>query len=460
MNSGSGSGNADLAGAGPEVFVLTDEQILGIEAEGPEVESSPRGEQGERGGSEGKGTFDGKSAQPPRESGSGQAGMAVPQEAPGWLVERMRDPWVGDEARELWEGAQKAQREAAAFREAFGTPEDARALKEIYPGGVAEARSAAERARELAEIDAVFFGAPGKPAEELRGARVQLVERLYAQDPGAFREVVEAGVRLLGAAGGRLRDGREVSQDVATLPRSLHSVAGAQDNGAQEKAGHSGRDDRLGAGEVDTNPLSGSARGVDPGAQAGVPVPQEMVSRYREFERAANAELERSVGGAIGRAMEAALPNLKWTGRAGSESGREGHGLPLQERLGAAVREDVETALRSDAALGEQVARVLNGRKLDEATRAQVVRLIDARAQQLVPGAVRRVVGSWTAATLGGKKAEPGGEEKKAVASARARNDGPGAPRDERAAVQDNGRKLTRGRVDYRRWSDEQILGM
>ena len=29
-----------------------------------------------------------------------------------------------------------------------------------------------------------------------------------------------------------------------TLPRSLHSVAGAPKCGAEEKAGHSGRDDR------------------------------------------------------------------------------------------------------------------------------------------------------------------------------------------------------------------------
>ena len=62
--------------------------------------------------------------------------------------------------------------------------------------------------------------------------------------------------------------------------------------------------------------------------------------------------------------------------------------------------------------LGEQVARVLSGRRLDEAARAQVVRLIDARAQQLVPGAVRRVVGSWTAATLGAKKPESAGERR------------------------------------------------
>jgi len=199
-------------------------------------------------------------------------------------------------------------------------------------------------------------------------------------------------------------------------------------------------------------------------AQAGVPVPQEVASRYREFERATNAELEKSVGGTIARAMEAALPNLRYANTAGGE----GQAPPLQERLLAAVREEVESALRSDASLGEQVARVLSGRRLDEAARAQVVRLIDARARQLVPGAVRRVVGSWTQATLGARKTDAGAEsagrggeerrvERSASSSQRTVSGDSAANRNAQTTA---GRSVPRGRVDYRKMSDEQILGM
>ena len=431
-----------------EVFALTDEQILGMEAEGQGVAEDPSRAAATRSGST---RDDGKSAQP---------GMAVPQELaqepPGWLAREMKDPWVGDEARELWEGVQRAQRETAAYREAFATPADARALKEIYPGGVAEAKGAAERARELAEIDAVFFGAAGKPVEELQAGRTALVERLYTQDPAAFREMVEAGVRILGRVGGRLGEEGRIAQDATSLPGSLHSVAGAPNTGAQEKVGPSGRDDSLGGAAKD------SGR-TDREVQAGVPVPQEVVSRYREFEQSTNAELEKSVGGAIGRAMEAALPNLRQ-----ANAGREGQAAPLQTRLAAAVREEVETALRSDASLGEQVARVLSGRRFDEAARTQVVRLIDARAQQLVPGAVRRVVGSWTQATLGARKTDAGAEpaprgeqerraERAASSSQRAASGDSAGNRNAQTAA---GRSLPRGRVDYRKMSDEQILGM
>src|SRR5689334_17256656 len=111
--------------AGREVFALTDEQILELEPEGQEVESNPssgdmahasqgpsteaataaasapfdtaQGSRDDRGSTDGISTQTGKSAQP---------GMAVPQEPPAWLAREMKDPWVGEEARELWEGVQ------------------------------------------------------------------------------------------------------------------------------------------------------------------------------------------------------------------------------------------------------------------------------------------------------------------------------------------------------------------
>ncbi len=446
---------------GPDVFALTDEQILGIEAEGQEAEgdssshelaNASHGPSTPAANAAASAPFD--TAQGRRDDSvilgdakSAQARVPVPQEIaqepPAWLAREMKDPWVGEEARELWAGVQRAQGEAAAYREAVGAPEDARALKEIYPGGVAEAKAAAERARELAEIDAVFFGAAGKPADELQAGRTALVEKLYVQNPAAFREMVEAALGILGGDGARSNEAGSVSQDAKTLPRSLHSVAGAPKNGAQEKAGHSGRDDR-------------SSTIADENVR--------HVQLYREFERVTNAELEKSVGGAIGRAMEAALPNLRQANNSVGEGPLDSRGKQapsLQERLATAVREEVETALRSDASLGEQVARVLSGRRLDDAARAQVVRLIDARAQQLVPGAVRRVVGSWTQATLGARKTDAGADERRTerAPSSLSRTTS-GSSGGERKAQTAAGPGAPRGRVDYRKLSDEQILGM
>src|SRR5438552_15036498 len=106
----------------------------------------------------------------------------------------MKDSWSGEEARELWDGVQQARQEAAAYRAAFATPEDARALKELYPGGVNEARSAAESAKTLDDIDRAFFGAAGKSPLEVSASREQLAQQMLREDPGAFREMVFAGL--------------------------------------------------------------------------------------------------------------------------------------------------------------------------------------------------------------------------------------------------------------------------
>jgi hypothetical protein len=453
-----------LQGTGREVFALTDEQILGMEPEGEVVRGTgmtdeqlleSAGTSVERGAAES--VADGKAAtgDAARRDATEQAKEIGAQAPPQWLAERMRDPWHGDEAKELWEGAVQARQEAAAYREAIATPAEARALKEIYPGGVNEARSAAERARQLEEFDAAYFGAAGKPAEALSAARVQLAQRLMEQDPGAFREMVAAGVRLLEGRG-QSAPGSEQRQDAGSKPGSLDSglqnaqTSARDDNRLKDIGGHT----------------PGTAETLRGSGQAGVSVPPEVANRYVAFEKATNADLEKSVGGAIARAMEQALPNLKSLDRAGRDGAE--HGTPLQERLGAAVREDVEAALKCDAQLGEQVAKILGARRFDDTARAQVVRVIDARAQQLVPGAVKRVVGSWTTATLGtrgkSRAAEEGigdsraGRETAAKPTLQTGKNGQSSGRSESSDPRAAGRVANRGRVDYGKLSDEQIL--
>jgi len=436
-----------VATAGNEVFALTDEQIVGLT---PEVTSDewPLDARGKRVASKDPGGPAGAkvTGSAAREEKSRQdAGATTPvgvgeiprsgesarndvvAAAPQWLAERMNDPWCGEEAKEFWEGKQRAESEAAAYRELFATPEDARALKEIYPGGISEAKSAAERARALDEIDAAFYRGDA-------AARMQLAQRMMAQDPAAFREMVEAGVRLLG---GRQGDQRLTISEREEKSRSL---AGARDDNGVSGGQEAGRS---------------KDRPLHEDAQAGVPVPREVAQAYGEFERTANAELEKSVGGAIARAMEQALPNLGAMKAQGAQ--RDGETAPLQERLAGAVREEVEAGLKSDRQLGEQVARVLAGRRFDKDARAQVVRLIGARAQQLVPGAVKRVVSSWTSATLAAKGKEApvraeNTESTRRAATPASRTETEGASA---ARASSRGRRL-----DYGRMSDEEIVGL
>ena len=369
--------SGDMASAAStELCALTDEQIVGL---GP-VESRSNEELASR---------------PAATNEQSETANA----APAWLAERMRDPWHGEDATELWEGKRRVEKEVADYREAFTTAADAKAIKELYPGGLTEAKAAAERARELDSIDAAFFRGDAS-------ARTQLAQRMMQQDPAAFREMVEAGLKLLTAS----------SNSAATSDRSSATVL--------------------------AQPQPGNHQAT---ATQSEPSP-ETLRAYSEFEKAANAELEQTVGASISRVLEDALPNLRLSGAVRGREGEPGS-APLRTRLTNAVREEVEAALRSDQQLGEQVARVLAGRRFDPSARAQVVRLIDARAQELVPGAVRRVVTSWTQTTLAAKSAT--------TSTARAHSSAAESTHTtEKPAIHRN------RRIDYGRLTDEQILSL
>ena len=358
----------------------------------------------------GVGTTDTKTAQ--------TASSASP-EPPPWLARMMNDPWTGDEARELWTGVQQAQQEAAAYREIFAKPEEARAtaaeartLKELYPGGVEQARAAAERARTMEEIDAAFYGGAGKSPEQLSAGRAALAQRLLHEDPAAFREMVFAGLRALEGTGSAHSVASSAASSASPNVVPPLSVASFPAPPANPNVVPPFR-----AASVESpsaSPEEGA--GLKPGTtQATLAQPAAVhpqLAAYRTFEKSANDELERSVGGAINRAIEQALPvaqTILFTPQGpvrgdardsirpqGTDKSTQPGVATLQERLGAAIRQDVESALKGDHQLGEQIAQVLSVRRFDDSTRAQVVRLINDRAQQLVPVAARRVIQDWT----------------------------------------------------------------
>lgn len=405
-----------------ELFALTDEQILQIDPEPQDVEVASVGpaalpansgepaqtSRPESGTAPEQGT---RSADPSHaQTQNASASIATPSEPPAWLADTMKDPQHGAEARALWEGAQKAGREASAFREVFAKPE--------------EARAAAERARVLDEIDRAFF--VGDAAQ-----RAQLAAMMMREDPAAFREMVFAGLRALEESG---------------KPAASRSVAEAFARAGQaSQSGNSAADLRAGSIQAPAANL--------PAQRRQDAVQNAHLAAYAEFERAANEDLERSVGGAIERTLEQALPAVG-----------QADGAALKGRMTAAIRQDIEKTLQSDRQLGEQVAQILSARRLDNETRAQVVRLIGERAQQLVPGATRRALNDWTQTTLA---AHRGRSARTEAASAR-REVAPAASQSwELLSGKEQGTarparmresSASRGRLDYQKLSDEQIL--
>jgi len=446
MQSQSGVASSGNGASTPhDLFALTDEQILEIEPEAQDVELSSAEPQAPRPASlqvapaslpagssmapqTERSRLEAGATQPPQGvENSAQPRVAGPVEAPPWLAEQMKNPWSGEEARELWNGVQQARQEAAAYRAAFATPEDARALKELYPGGVNEARAAAERARVLDDFDRAYFGTAGKSAQEVSASRAQLAQTMLCEDPTAFREMVFAGLRALEDLGEGTGE-NTVAQ--ALRPESVSSSVSA----------------------APTDRKSLTLEGVSYSDQHAA-----GLAAYASFEKATNDDLERSVGATIERTLHQALPNASRVSNA-SGAGAQ-HAAPLQARLSAAIRQDVEAALKGDRQLSEQVAQILSSRRLDNETRAQVVRLIGERAQQLVPVAAKRVLNDWTQSTLAAHASSTradGASARKEVARA-SLPAGPSRPPQQNSHLESGAH---RQRVDYRKLSDEQILNL
>ena len=396
-----------------DLFALTDEQILEIEPEPQDVEL--------------KGTTTGTDAPPRVERDSSvaeparnnvantgsrdaaatrhdaRAASPDPNVPPQWLAERMADPQSGADAREMWNGVQQTRQEAAAYREVFARPEDARA--------------AAGRARLLDDIDRAYFAGDATQ-------RAQLAASMLREDPGAFREMVFAGLRALEETG--QRSGEKSAVQVSSEPRTASAV------GAQHAA-----------------PRPGNTSASE-----------AQLAAYATFEKAANDDLERSVGAAIERTLDQALPN-----------GGRAENAGMKSRLAATIRQDIEKALQGDRQLGEQVAQVLSSRRLDNESRTQVVRLIGERAQQLVPSAAKRVLSDWTQTTLASHRgrldrsdaAATRREVEPASATARAAGSSPASsPRGQQTEKRQRhaGATNTARSVDYRKLSDDQILDL
>jgi hypothetical protein len=403
------STTAPAQGAGratAELFALTDEQILEIEPEGAESGIVEQSDAISAPASEKNAAADRGAPAAASEQATGAASGDAP---PEWLAQLIADPQSGGQAREFWNGVMQARHDAAAFREIFTQP--------------AEARIAAERAQALQQIDQAYFS--GTAAQ-----RSELAATMLREDPAAFREMVLEGLRLLQAGEQKATAASQLNANAdSRLARAFRSespnqaasiAAAAANDGSTGVAGHHGRT-----------------------------ATEQRVAEYAAFEKSANEDLDRHVGEAISKTLEQALP---------AAGGVESAGL--RSRLSAAVREEVEKALQGDRQLTEQVAKVLGARRLDRETRQQVVRLIGERANQLVPGAARKILSDWTQATIAAHREKSGRGAGPAIRADLPTAVSLPATSDRPARDAATPRSATARNVDYRKLSDEQILAL
>ena len=438
--SAASSGSNGQSTIGETIYALTDEQILDIDD--AEVAPPPR----DAGTQQGVILSEGDAS-----ASSGQAGK---DQRPG--VSASRDdstgPAVSDRASERGNRAVDSSGPSAPQNDTQTHPTHespvtshqspitshesppewlAQAMNDPQQGGPARqfwesAQQTRAQAAQLASLDRAYFGAPGVPSAQLAQSREALAQQLLREDPAAFREMLAAGLRALQQQGVILSEGD-----------------------ASASSGQAGKNQRPGV-PAPMDERSSTAN------EPQITNHESRLAQYAAFERAANDDLDRAVRPEIARVLERALP-----------AGNNEPARATQERLSGLVRTEIESALRQDRALGEQVAQLLRSRTFDEATRGQVVRLIAARATSLVPAASRRVLSEWTQSALAAHRArrsltgatDAAREASSSPATAVSPTSSAAKPRPAQTAALGTTHTASR-RINYRALSDEEILDL
>ncbi len=329
------------------------------------------------------------------------------RDAPGWLKPLLADQKVGAEAKALWEQHQ-------AYREVFPLVAEARAVKELFPGGVEGARQALARVEEVDRIDAAYFG--GDPRGQAR-----LAEYLLANNPQAFQSMLGEAARVLAE-----RDPaayQALARQFAEVAKGAGVILQADKVGPQ--------DDRQRATGQPSGELAREREQLDRERQ------EFRAAQYGNFQQTANDAVVRQVRQTIERTVAGALPAAVPEG--------------ARKRIADDILGEINATLQNDRGLTRQVAALVRQWQFTDEIKQQVVNLIFGRARTLVPTVAKRVVADWTSSMLAANRAK---REKQETAARRVDITGGGAQ--ESIAK----RALTPKDIDYRQTTDEQILSM
>ncbi len=418
---------------------LTDEEILGIDP------PSPKGGYGGQapdhvgnastenaGGKEATvGARHAVSLQPgPEGDTPGVAAQAMPE----WMMAAAGDPKHGAEAQRLWQ-------EHQAFRASFASPDEARAMKELFPGGAQEAQTLRQAAQAVDQLDAAIYSGDAR-------AQSEVVAELARANPAAFRSLFAEAAKVLSGMGGASSNVPQAAQAVNQTPtlRENREGWGTQQTTTSQDPLMAGRHSPV------TNYESRATNHEPPvtGHQSPVTTsqsPQFDPAAYAAFERSTNDTVARDVRVAVGDTLARVLP--------------EGIAEGASRRIGEDIFNEIHRTLAADRTLSEQVGEILRGSsreftasgwRFGTAEQQRVAALLAGRAKQLVPGVARRVIGEWTSSVLGASRSKAA---RQASAASRVDIAAPGGSLDSMPL-----RAMSPREVNYASMSDDEILGM
>ena len=451
------SATAPNGGAGVGAY-LTDEEILGIEPVGKfGNDNAGRADTQQNGAAMAGGPAEAGAAKNTQADASHSltTRASATEDMPPWMAAVAADPKSGAEAQQLW-------REHQEFRAAFASPEEARAIKELLPGGVKDVLSLRDAAQSVDRIDAAIFSGDAR-------AQSEVAAELARANPAAFRSMFAEAAKVLASlgAGGREAGGRRLDAGsidgigddrVANGPTLRENGEGwgtqnqnQNQNQNQDQSQNQDQNRRQDAGATIPARVGNHDSQITNHESPATSQPSQELrasqsahfdpTAYAQFERATNDAVARDVRGSISDTLARVMPDGVADGAA--------------RRIGDDIFNEVHRALAADRTLSEQVASVLRDRRFGSGEQQRVASLLAGRAKQLVPSVARRVIGEWTSTVLDTARSKAA---RQAAAASRVDIAAPGGSLDStplRPRGAGSGREL-----NYSSMSDEEILGM
>jgi hypothetical protein len=290
----------------------------------------------------------------------------------------------------------RAWDDAVAYREAFATPEAARA--------------ATAQIADLDRLDALFYSR--RPEDH-----AELARAVAALDAEAFASLAQAMQGLVGAQ-------QIVNGNTPQIDRRHAAPRAAENSSTAENPPQAAQPSTPSVAK-----LSNENRRQDAGATP--------TQAQTDFLHSTNAAAVQSVLDAIETQVERLLP--------------EDISKSARNRVVGEIYRELDTTLCSNRQLAQQMREAFRGGGLDAEHQRAVVTLITGRARQALPGVAKRVLNEWTSTVVA---AHNDRRARQQAAERRVDIGGSGG------AGGDGPRSMTPREVDYRRMSDADILNL
>ena len=292
------------------------------------------------------------------------------------------------ELRDAW-------REASAYRETFATPE--------------EARAATAQLGDLNRMDALFYSR--RPEDH-----AELAREVAKLDPEAFASLARAMNALA-------NDGAQRNNANTAVLELCDKIPGEDYNHVQRVAQEHAQNQNYKNQVQNQNRQRDTAAGLTPAQM--------------DFFHLTNAAAVSSVVDAIESQVERLLP--------------DGISKSARNRVVGEIYRELDTTLRGNRALGQQMRDAFRSGGLDEEHQRAIVSLVTGRARQALPAVAKRVLNEWTSTVVSANH-----ERRARQRTAERRVDIAGSG----GAGNDGRRAVTARDLDYSRMSDADILNL